>query len=95
MKEYLETGKITVNQWDEETGKLLAPTGIIPVPPDWQETLMFDFAYYLGSATDPIVKDPDGATWSVLEPETVGKHMPFGTPLTQEQIDKLISGGGQ
>ena len=96
LKEYLETDHITVNQWDEETAMLLAPAGIIPVPPDWQEALLFDFAYYyLGDATDPIVKDPGGVTWSVLEPETVRAHMPFGTPLTQEQMDKLTSGGGQ
>ena len=96
IKEYLETGHITVNQWDETAGPagmLLAPTGIIPVPPDWQDALLFDFAYYLNSATDPITKDPDGITWGALEPGTVGMHMPYGAPLTVEQMDKLISGG--
>lgn len=97
LKEYLDTGHITVNQWDEETLKLLAPTGIIPVPPDWQKALLFDFACYLGLATDAIgPPDPDGVNWGVLalDPEDVGKHMPYGTPLTDEQMDKLISGGG-
>jgi hypothetical protein len=97
MKEYLQTGHITVNQWDTDAGAagmLLPPTGIIPVPPDWQEALLFDFAYYLGLATDGISMDPLGTTWGVLEPETVGKHMPYGTPLTEEQMNRLISGGG-
>jgi hypothetical protein len=98
LKEYLETEHITVNQWDEaagDAGMLLAPTGIIPVPPNWEDVLLFDFVYYLGTVTDPIVKDPAGTTWGVLAPGTVGMHMPFGTPLTQDQMDKLISGGGQ
>ena len=94
LKEYLDTDHITVNQWDEGEGMLLAPTGIIPVPPDWQEALLFDFVYYFGDATDPIVKDPSGGDWGVLEPETVQMHMPYGTPLSEEQMDKLISGGG-
>jgi len=99
LKEYLETdGYITVNQWDADAGDagmLLAPTGIIPVPPDWRKALLFDFVYYLGDVTDPVVKDPAGTTWGVLEPETVKMHMPYGTPLTAEQMDKLISGGGK
>ena len=94
MQEYLETGQITVNQWDADTGMLVAPTGIIPVPPDWQDAMLFDFAYYLGAPTDPIVQDPSGTTWSVLDPQTVGRHMPYGTPLTEAQMNKLISGGG-
>ena len=73
---------------------LLAPTGIIPVPPDWEQALLFDFAYYLGPATDPIQQDSGGTTWGVLEPETVEMHMPYGTPLSEEQMNKLISGGG-
>jgi len=35
-----------------------------------------------------------GTTWGVHEMETVGKHMPYGTPLTEEQMNRLISGGG-
>ena len=98
MKEYLETGQITVNQWDADAGEggmLMPPTGIIPVPPDWRDALLFDFVYYLGDVTDSVVMDPAGTTWGVLEPETVGTHMPYGTPLTEEQMDRLISGGGQ
>jgi hypothetical protein len=100
LKEYRETGHITVNQWDADAGDagmLLAPTGIIPVPPDWEQALLFDFAYYLGGVTDPIEPNPDGTLWGVLElePATVQMHMPYGTPLTQDQMDKLISGGGQ
>ncbi|MEA3278961.1 MAG: hypothetical protein U9Q81_27445 [Pseudomonadota bacterium] len=95
LKEYLSTGYMTVSQWDEETGMLLAPQGVIPVPPDWEDALLFDFAYYLGEPTDPVVKDPEGTTWDHLEPETVGMHMPYGTPLTEEQMDRLQFGGGQ
>jgi len=96
MKEYLQTGHITVNQWDADAGMLLAPTGIIPIPPDWQQALLFDFAYYLHSATDPIGQDPGAVNWGVLDldPEDVGKHMPYGTPLSQDQMNRLISGGG-
>jgi hypothetical protein len=76
---------------------LLAPTGIIPVPHDWQEALLFDFAYYLHSPTDGIGQDPDAVNWGVLDldpEEDVEMHMPYGTPLTQDQMNKLISGGG-
>jgi len=97
LKEYLETGQITVNQWDADEGMLLAPTGIIPIPPDWEQALLFDFAYYLHSPTDGIGQDPDAVNWGVLDldpEEDVDMHMPYGTPLSVEQMNKLISGGG-
>ena len=47
--------------------------------------------------TDPIGPNSDGTLWGVLElePATVQMHMPYGTPLSEDQMNKLISGGGQ
>ena len=96
---YLTTGSITANQWVPETvdddnaatyGKLLAPVGTIPVPPDWADALQFDFVYWTGAKTDPVVKDTSGANWNYLKTGADMVHMPYGSPLSAEQIENLI-----
>lgn len=98
---YLESGQIRANQWVPETvddgnpatfGKLLAPKGTIPVPPDWESALVFDFVKWTKAPTDPVVKDPLGANWDFLKTGADMVHMPYGSPLSEEQIDKLILG---
>jgi len=80
-------------------GCLEGPTGIIPVPPDWlaDETgepgtgsLQMDFVYYLGNTTDPVTKNPDGDQWAFLKTGPDRGHMPYGTPLSEGQMRRLI-----
>lgn len=92
LKEYVDSGKITVTRWDaqaEGAARLVGPTGIIPVPPDWQTALEFAFLQYTGADTDPINKDENLPLWDFLKTEQDGQHMPYGTPLTAEQMEKL------
>ncbi len=96
---YLDSGVIQANKWEAETlddgnpatfGKLLAPVGTIPVPPDWDTALLFDFVYWTKLPSDPVVKDSTGAYWDYLMTGATMVHMPYGSPLSAEQIEKLI-----
>ena len=99
LASYLTNGVITVNQWEPETvddgnpdtyGTLLAPQGVIPVVPDWEDALQFDFVYWTGAPTDPVVRDETGAKWDFLKSGADMVHMPYGSALTEDQIDRLI-----
>lgn len=52
---------------------------MVPVPPDYQTALNFDFADH----------DPNTQTRSFLKSGADVIQLLFGEPLTQEQIDKL------
>lgn len=86
LQEYNKTGKITVAQWDAEQGKLSGPQGVIPVPPDWQEALQFDFLDYTG---DPTSGETDPEAWVFLKHGADLMQMLYGEPLTEEQMEKL------
>jgi hypothetical protein len=79
---------------DPATGCLEGPAGIIPVPHDWLPddggALMMDFAYYLGNTTDPVQKNPAGDQWDFLKTGPDAGHMPYGKPLSEDQMLKLI-----
>jgi hypothetical protein len=96
---YLQSGKIQANKWEPETvddgnpathGKLLAPVGTIPVPPDWETALVFDFAYWTLDPTSAVVKDASAANWDFLKSGADMTHMPYGSPLSPQQIQRLI-----
>jgi hypothetical protein len=60
---------------------------MIPVPPDWQRALQFDFADFKGDASKPGQKDKwiflkRGADLTQLYPD-------FAYPLTDTQLTKL------
>lgn len=92
--QYLTEGTVTTTTWNPETKMLEGPTGIIPVPHDWAPgeggALEMDFVYYLGNPTDPVTKNPAGDQWAFLKTGPDRGHMPYGTPLSREQIEKLI-----
>lgn len=77
LQQYVSTGAIDVATWNG-SGFTYAQ-GVIPVPPDFETALKFDFADY----------DPDTGTWSFLKSGLDGIHLLFGEPLTQEQMDAL------
>ncbi len=93
LAEYVDTGKITVTSWDDtKTGadRLVGPRGVIPVPPDWKTALKFAFLTYTGAATDPVDPAANLPLWDYLKGEMDGAHAPIGTPLTKQQMSKLI-----
>jgi hypothetical protein len=100
LASYLTNGTITVNKWVPEEvddgnpltyGKLLAPQGIIPVVPDWKDALQFDFVYWTGLPTDPVVRDETAEKWNFLKSGADLVHMPYGSALTEEQLDRLVN----
>ncbi len=92
LSEYFRTGKITVTKWDgTQTGasRLVGPSGVIPIPPDWKDALLFDFLDYTGSPMDAVNGPANLPLWQYLKTGADGMHMVFGTPLTQSQISAL------
>jgi hypothetical protein len=79
VQEYAASGAIQVVGWDANTASFTRPTGIVPVPPDYETALRFDFVTWNGTA------------WEFLEEGPDAFQMLFGTPLTAEQMDALIS----
>lgn len=93
LQEYVDTGVITVTRWDptaEGAERLVGPTGVIPVPTDWKTSLRFDFLDYTGDPTDAVNGADNLPLWDFLKTGADGSHMPIGTPLTEEQMNKLI-----
>jgi hypothetical protein len=94
--QYLAEGTVTTTTWNDVTGLLDGPSGIIPLPHDWiaadgaKGALDMDFAYYLGNTDDPVTKNPAGDMWDFLKTGPDRGHMPYGTPLSAEQMQALI-----
>lgn len=89
VQEYNATGKIPVVQWDASESKLVNTKGVIPVPPDWQSALEFDFVRYKGAATDPIDSPFDPTKWEFMKSGADTSQMLFASPLSIEQMQKL------
>jgi len=55
VQEYNTTGAIKVTWWDASVtpNTIRNTTGAVPVPPDWQTALKFDFVDYTGDPTKP------------------------------------------
>lgn len=84
IRQYVETGKITVTRWDGT--RIVGTKGVIPVPPDWQTAFQVDFVDYIGDPTSPTT---DPTKWVFLETGPDGKQMLYAEPLTAEQLQKL------
>ena len=85
--EYFDTGTIRAVEFAD--GALSGPSGLIPIPPDWKESLLYDYARYIPedlSATDPPFV---AENWEKLEPAEELRQMLFATPLTAEQMESL------
>ena len=96
LVQYLTEGKVTTTVWNPETNLLEGPNGIIPLPYDWisasgeKGALDMDFVYYLGNTTDPVTKNPAGDDWAFLKTGPDRGHMPYGSPLSDAQIQNMI-----
>jgi hypothetical protein len=87
LAEYDETGTINITKWNEKTGRLDVTTGVIPVPPDWDKALVFDFADFVGELTKPDQKDK----WVFLKhgADLTLMMKAYALPLTPDQLSKL------
>lgn len=86
VKEYFATGKIEAVRWDGT--QLVNKKGVVPVPPDWRQTMRFGFVDYTG---DPLSKTTDPGAWRFLKTTVDGSNMLFGMPLTPQQMEKLAT----
>jgi hypothetical protein len=87
LKEYASSGQITVTKWDEGKNKPVAASGMIPVPPDWQRALRFDYADFKGDLTKP--GQPDKWVFLKSHADLLQMVSQFAYPLTDAQLDKL------
>ncbi|MEP0806769.1 MAG: hypothetical protein HRF47_14915 [Chloroflexota bacterium] len=99
VKQYEETGLITISTWDEAAGKMVYPTkGVIPVVANYQET--FKLAFPIITNMDEVVQAwKNGAPQAEVEKMTkwgLGKdtvdlwQMLFAKPLDKLPMQMLI-----
>jgi len=86
VKEYEQRGAIVVTRWDAMQNKLIGPTGVIPVPPDWEKVFKFDFVDYKGDPKDP---KTDPTKWVFLKSGADLTQILYAEPLTAAQMEKL------
>ncbi len=84
LKEYKNTGKVTISKWDGS--KLVFTKGVIPIPPDWKTALQLDFVNYTGDPTKP---ETDPTKWVFLKSGADLMQILYAEPLTEEQLKKL------
>jgi len=84
--EYAESGMITVARFVD--GAVQGPTGIIPIPPDYDTAMQFDFVDYTGDPTTPI-DETNPELWELLDVGPPMTQMLFGEPLTVDQLEAL------
>jgi hypothetical protein len=94
IQEFNQSGgqKITVAYWDTTTTPkgITQKPGVIPIPPNYQTTLKFDFVNYTGRI-DTMYTNP--AQWVFLKSQPDGQQMLsiYAQPLTWQQMQKLGS----
>ena len=74
MQEYHLTGEVVVTEWDEDQGKVVHTTGVIPFVP---EALVYQFV------------DFDGTNWAPSTTDIDQIQYEYCTPLTEDQLDAL------
>jgi hypothetical protein len=87
LAEYAASGAITVTRWDETKRKPVAASGMIPVPPDWQRALRFDYADFKGDPAKP--GQPDKWVFLKSHADLLQMLPQFAYPLTGDQLAKL------
>ncbi len=87
-QEYLETGEIVATWWNPDSARLEHLTGVIPIPPDYQQSLKFTYMQCVSGCDDP-----NTAQWEPIQPEGVTNAWQMldesCEPLTREQIEAL------
>lgn len=86
IKEYNDTGFITVVKWDSAGRKANVTTTVIPVPADWEVSLKIDHVTYAGDSSI-FPSNPD--LWEYLKSETDNTHLYFAEPLDSSILEKL------
>jgi hypothetical protein len=90
INELNTTGKIYVAKWDSTLTpkRIVHKTGVIPIPPNYLNTYIFDFANYIGRV-DTTYTDP--TKWVFMKTGTDGQQMlsQYVLPLTAQQMTTL------
>ena len=93
LKEYLNTGRITMTRWNESAKTISTVRGVIPLPPDWKNALKFDYITYIGNPSNPVKPEP--YNWTFVKDSSDVMQICCAEPLTKEQIQKLAKEFGK
>jgi hypothetical protein len=85
IQEYNSSGSITMTRWNPDTRKIVGPSGVVPIPADWQTALKYDFAKYDGDPTNLQAN----SEWSYLKSTVDNQHLYYAEPLDRETMRKL------
>ncbi len=85
IQEYNTTGGITMTRWNPDTRKIVGPSGVVPIPADWQTALKYDFAKFDGDPTNLQAN----TEWSYLKSTVDNQHLYYAEPLDRETMRKL------
>jgi hypothetical protein len=86
IKEYNDTGSITLTKWNADSKKIEILNAVIPIPGDWQQSLKIDHVTYAGDST---VFPTDPALWEYLKSETDNAHLYYAEPLDSSTLANL------
>ena len=86
IKEYNDTGLITLTKWNADSKKIEILNAVIPIPGDWQQSLKIDHVTYAGDST---VFPTDPALWEYLKSETDNAHLYFAESLDSSTLANL------
>ncbi len=85
IQEYNTTGSITMTKWNPDTKKIVGPTGVVPIPEDWDTALSYDFAQFNGDVNNL----QENTDWSYLKSTVDNQHLFYAEPLDRETMAKL------
>ncbi|MEM0350644.1 MAG: hypothetical protein QXU61_02600 [Archaeoglobaceae archaeon] len=67
--------------------------GVVPLPPDWKEALIFDYITYTGNPSDPVKFDP--RNWTFVKNSSDLMQICCAEPLNKEQLERIAKKFGQ
>lgn len=93
VQAYDSTGEAVLGTWDAVNKKVLGPSGVVPIPPDYKDAIKLDFLNYTAAEGE------NPATWSLLAdtegenttntPDLIQIAPSLFEPLTQTQMNML------
>lgn len=87
VTEYGTDGTIQLTEWDEGGSTVNGPSGVVPVPPDYDTALLFDFLDYTGDDLSERPALPE--SWEFLESGPELMQLLYGEPLSADQMSDL------
>lgn len=86
INDYDEDGILKFATWNNADSTLSWQHGIVPIPADYERSLIMDYLKYDGNTSDPIAPSKN---WSVVKEDADLFQMLYCTPLSSSQMSAL------